>query len=71
MLFKRQAKNKIYDVMHHGTVYVCMGITLISTAYLGYYGYKYFTDIRPKRKVEQLQKIKDGDISTGTKTLTT
>lgn len=71
MLLKRQAKNKLYDILHHGTVYICMGVTVLSTAYLGYYGYKYFTDIRPKRKIEELKKIKGEDISDGTKTLAT
>lgn len=71
MLLKRQAKNKIYDILHHGTVYVCMGITLISTAYLGFCGYKYFTDVRPQRKIDELKKIKEGEITDNTKTLAT
>lgn len=71
MLLKRQAKNKIYDILHHGTVYVCMGVTILSTAYLGYYGYKYFTHIKPQRKIEELQKIKEGDIVDNTKSLAT
>lgn len=72
MLLKRQAKNKLYDLLHHGTVWCCMGITVLSTAYLGYYGYKYFTDVRPKQKLEQLKKIKDdGNITDNTKTLAT
>lgn len=71
MLLKRQAKNKIYDILHHGSVYVCMGVTVLSTAYLGYYGYKYFTQIKPQRKVEQLQQIKNGDLTESTKNLAT
>lgn len=71
MLFKRQAKNKLYDILHHGTVYICMGVTVLSTAYLGWYGYKYFTQIRPQRKIEELKKIKDGNLGDQTKTLAT
>lgn len=71
MLMKRQAKNKIYDILHHGAVYVCMGVTVLSTAYLGYYGYKYFTAVKPQLKQEHLKKIKEGDIADNTKTLAT
>lgn len=69
MLLKRQAKNKLYDILHHGTVYICMGITVVSTGYLGYLGYKYITYVRPQRKIEQLKKIKEGDLVDETKTL--
>lgn len=62
MLLKRQAKNKLYDILHYGTVYICMGATAISTAYLGWYGYKYFTVIRPQKKIELLDKIKSEGI---------
>lgn len=69
MLLKRQVKNRLYDVLHYGTVYMCMGVTVLSTAYLGFYGYKYYTDIKPNRKIEELQKIKEGDIVDTTKTI--
>lgn len=69
MLLKRQAKNKLYDILHHGTVYICMGVTVLSTAYLGWYGYHYFTHVRPLQKLEELKKIKDVELEDNTKAL--
>lgn len=71
MLLKRPAKNKIYDVLHHGTVYVCMGVSVLSMGYMGWFGYRYFTHIKPQRELEQLNKIKSGQIGDMTKTLAT
>lgn len=71
MLLKRQAKNKLYDVMHHGAVYFCMGVTLLSTAYLGWSGYKYFTNVRPQMKRDELERIKAADLGDGAQTLET
>lgn len=63
MLLKRQAKNKLYDILHHGTVYVCMGVTVLATAYLGWSGYRYFTVIRPQMKRDAIDKIKAADLA--------
>lgn len=62
MLFKPQAKNKIYDILHYGAVYVCMGVSVVSAAGLVYFGYKYFTDVKPQLKLQELKRIKDGEI---------
>lgn len=71
MLLKRQAKNKLYDILHRGTVYICMGVTVISTAYLGWYGYNYFTVVRPQMKRDALEKIKAAEFGDGAATLKT
>lgn len=71
MLLKRQAKNKLYDAMHRGTVYFCMGVTVLSTAYLGWYGYHYFSVIRPQMKRDALEKIKAADLADAAQALKT
>lgn len=71
MLLKRQAKNKLYDVLHHGSVYFCMGVTVLSTAYLGWYGYNYFTVIRPQMKRDAIEKIKAADLADAAQALKT
>lgn len=70
MLFKRPAKNKVYDILHHGAVYVCMGVTAAATVYLGYFGVKYFTEIKPNLKQEHLKKIAAQPDEDTAKTLT-
>lgn len=60
MLFKRQVRNKIFDRLHRGTVMVCMGVTVISTLNLCYFGYQYFVQIKPQKKLEQLKFIQEG-----------
>lgn len=62
MLFKRQAKNQIYDALHRGAVKVCMGLTVVSAVGVVYFGYKYYTDVRPQLKKQELKRIKDGEI---------
>lgn len=72
MLLKPRNKNKLYDLLHHGSVYVCMGVTLAATGYLCFYGYKYFTEIKPNLKTMALKKIEAAPETKDTaKTVTT
>lgn len=60
MLMKQKVKNKLYDRLHHGTVYICMGVSVLGLGYLGYFGYKYYTEIKPELKLKQLKLIEEG-----------
>lgn len=71
MLLKPRVKNKLYDFLHHGVVYVCMSVTVVGTGYLGYLGYKYITDVRPKLKAEQLKAIKQEENVDAAKSIST
>lgn len=71
MLLKARAKNKMYDILHHSVVYVCMSVTALGTGMLGYYGYRYFTHVKPNLKAEQLKKIKETDEQDLAKPITT
>lgn len=71
MLLKSRAKNKLYDILHQSVVYVCMSITVVGTGYVGYRGYKYFTEVKPTLKAQQLKKIKEGDGLDTAKTVAT
>lgn len=61
MLIKPRSKNQLYDILHKSVVSVCMGITVIGFGYLSYRGYKYFTEVKPTLKAEQLRKIKESE----------
>lgn len=71
MLMKPRAKNKLYDILHQSVVTVCIGITVIGFGYLSYRGYKYFTEIKPILKAEQLRKIKESEDDDPAKVITT
>lgn len=58
MLFKAR-KNTLYDALHHGVVYICMGATLAGSTLLCYMGYKYFTTVKPNLRIQHLKKIKE------------
>lgn len=60
MLMKNRVRNKLYDRLHYGVVSICMGISVLGTIGLGYYGYVYFTQIKPQRKLEQLKLMNEG-----------
>lgn len=53
MLMKRARANKYLNKLHVGVVNVCIGLTLASTGYLGYFGYWYFTQYKPIKQKEQ------------------
>lgn len=65
MLLKPRVKNKLYDVLHQSVVSICMGVTVIGFGYISYRGYKYFTEIKPNLKAEQLRRIKEGNNDDG------
>lgn len=71
MLFKPRARNQIYDVLHKGVVSICMGITVVGFGYISYRGYKYFTEIKPNLKAEQLRRIKESEDGDTAKVITT
>lgn len=60
MLLKPQAKNKLYDTLHYGVVYILMGTTVMSTGYLGWLGYRYFNVSKPQKERQLLEDIKAG-----------
>lgn len=62
MLMKRKVQEKLYDRLHRGVVYTCMGITVVSLGYLCLFGYQYYANVKPRVKLEQLQAIKDGKL---------
>jgi len=44
---KRKRREKLYNKLHKSFVNTCIGITLVSTTFLGYKVYEYFRYIRP------------------------
>lgn len=60
MLLKSRTRNKIFDRLHYGAVTLCIGVTVLSTVGVGYFGYVYFTQVKPQRKLEQLKMIQEG-----------
>lgn len=71
MLNKPRAKNQIYDILHKSVVSICMGITVIGFGYISYRGYKYFTEIKPNLKAEQLRRIKESQDDDTAEVITT
>lgn len=68
---KARARNKLYDFLHKSVVTVCMGVTVLGFGYLSYRGYKYFTEVKPKLKAEQLRRIKESEDEDTAKVITT
>lgn len=60
MLLKPRTRNKLFDRLHHGAVSLCIGVTILSTVGLCYYGYVYYTQVKPQRKKEQLKLLSEG-----------
>lgn len=50
-------KSKILDTLHYGFVSICMGVTVISTAYLFYRGYKFVAEDRPLVRRQQKKEL--------------
>ncbi|XP_053659341.1 uncharacterized protein LOC128708389 [Anopheles marshallii] len=57
---KRQSRNVLFDRLHRGVVYTCMGLTLYGTYMLGVRVYRYFTVIKPARQAEELKMLEAG-----------
>ncbi|XP_055642664.1 uncharacterized protein LOC129779289 [Toxorhynchites rutilus septentrionalis] len=57
---KRKAKDLLFDRLHRGVVYTCMGLTLWGSYMLGMRFYRYFTVIRPARQEEERKMIEAG-----------
>lgn len=60
MLMKSRTRNKLFDRLHQTAVTACIGVTILASIGIGYYGYVYFTQIKPQRKLEQLKIIQEG-----------
>lgn len=58
MAFNVQRKLRVYDVMHRGSVYTCVGITVLGHIYLGYRAVKYYWLDRPELRKDELLRIK-------------
>lgn len=58
MLFKRRTKNRILDSLHKGVVLACVGVTVCGCVVLGFRAYRYFTVIKPQRKVKEIEQNK-------------
>lgn len=60
MLLKPKTRNKFYDVLHRGSVSVCMAVTALTGFYLIYNGWMYYTNVKPKLLQEKLKTIEEG-----------
>lgn len=59
-MLKRSPTNRFLDKLHRGAVWVCMGVTIYATSYLVYRGYAYYANVRPQKKIEELNFIQEG-----------
>lgn len=50
-------KAKILDTLHYGFVSICMGVTVVSSAYLFYRGYKFYAEDKPLVRREQKREL--------------
>lgn len=53
-------RNTIFDKLHRGVVYTCIGVTLYGTFLLGLRIHRYITVIRPERQRQELKMIEEG-----------
>ncbi|VVC93714.1 unnamed protein product [Leptidea sinapis] len=47
-IMKKYPRTVIYDKLHRGFVYTCIGLTLYGTVILGEHFYRYFRYVRPQ-----------------------
>jgi hypothetical protein len=59
---KKAPKALLIDTLHRSAVMLCMGVTVIGTAFFGFRVYRYFTVVKPMRQQEELQMIQEGSI---------
>ncbi|XP_055693391.1 uncharacterized protein LOC129795885 [Lutzomyia longipalpis] len=52
-------KDLLFDKLHRGVVWTCMGLTLYGTYLLGTRVYRYFTVIKPARQQRELEMIQE------------
>uniref|UniRef100_A0A1B0CV88 Cytochrome oxidase c assembly n=1 Tax=Lutzomyia longipalpis TaxID=7200 RepID=A0A1B0CV88_LUTLO len=52
-------KDLLFDKLHRGVVWTCMGLTLYGTYLLGARVYRYFTVIKPARQQRELEMIQE------------
>lgn len=62
MLLKPRTRNKLFDRLHFTGVSILMGITVFASANLIYFGYTYYTKLKPQRKLEELKLINEGKL---------
>uniref|UniRef100_U5EQH1 Putative conserved plasma membrane protein n=1 Tax=Corethrella appendiculata TaxID=1370023 RepID=U5EQH1_9DIPT len=60
---KKAAKNLLYDRLHRGVVYTCMGLTVVGCYLLSCRVYRYFTVIKPMKQEAELKMIQEGSYS--------
>uniref|UniRef100_A0A1B0DK92 Uncharacterized protein n=1 Tax=Phlebotomus papatasi TaxID=29031 RepID=A0A1B0DK92_PHLPP len=56
---KLPRREKLYDKLHRGVVWTCMGLTVYGTYLLGVRVYRYFTVIKPARQQRELEMIQE------------
>ncbi|XP_059620781.1 uncharacterized protein LOC132264552 [Phlebotomus argentipes] len=52
-------RDKMYDRVHRGVVWACIGLTLYATTMLGTRVFNYFTVVKPARKQQELELVKE------------
>uniref|UniRef100_A0A1L8DZV1 Putative cytochrome oxidase c assembly n=1 Tax=Nyssomyia neivai TaxID=330878 RepID=A0A1L8DZV1_9DIPT len=52
-------RDMLFDKLHRGVVWTCMGITVYGTYLLGVRVYRYFTVIRPAQQQRELEMLKE------------
>ncbi|GAB0091648.1 uncharacterized protein DMENIID0001_065040 [Sergentomyia squamirostris] len=52
-------RDKLYDRIHRGFVWTCMGLTVYGTYLLGARVYRYFTVVKPERERRELEMIQE------------
>lgn len=60
MLLKPRTRNKLFDRLHHGVASLLIGVTILASLDLCYFGYIYYTQGKPQRKMEQLKLLNEG-----------
>lgn len=58
MMLKRRTRNRILDSLHKGVVLTCVGVTVCGCVLLGFRAYRYFTVVRPQRKLREIEENK-------------
>lgn len=64
MAMRRAPRNSgaILDRLHRGAVWTCIGLTLYGSYLTGMRVYNYFTVIRPMKKQQELEFLKEGAV---------
>lgn len=52
-------RSNIFDKLHRGVVYACIGVTLYGTFLLGLRVHRYFNVVKPERQRQELKMIEE------------